>query len=170
MAAVTLTSDLEPEKINYLTASIVTQSIWHKMMGPDAMILVFWLLSVKPAFSLSSFTLIKRLFSFSLLSAKGWFHLHIWGYWYFSWQSIPACASSRLAFCMMNSAYKLNKQGDKIQPWCIPFPVWNQPIVQCQFLTVASCHAYRFLKRQERWSDSPISWRIFHSLLSKVLA
>ena len=41
MAAVTLTSDLEPKEINYLTASIVTQSIWHKMMGPDAMILVF---------------------------------------------------------------------------------------------------------------------------------
>ena len=32
-------------------------------MGPDAMILVFWLLSFKPTFSLSSFTFIKRLFS-----------------------------------------------------------------------------------------------------------
>ena len=29
---------------------------------------------------------------------------------------IPACASSSLAFCMMYSAYKLNKQGDNIQP------------------------------------------------------
>ena len=29
---------------------------------------------------------------------------------------IPACASSSLAFCMMYSAYKLNKQGDDIQP------------------------------------------------------
>ena len=38
-------------------------------MGPDAMILIFLVLSFKPAFSLSSFTLIKRLFSFSLLSA-----------------------------------------------------------------------------------------------------
>ena len=35
-------------------------------MGPDAMILVFWILSFKPAFSLSSFTFIKRLFSSSL--------------------------------------------------------------------------------------------------------
>ena len=34
-------------------------------MGPDAMILVFWMLSFKPTFSLSSFTFIKRLFSFS---------------------------------------------------------------------------------------------------------
>ena len=38
-------------------------------MGLDAMILVFWMLSFKPAFSLSSFKLIKRLFSSSLLSA-----------------------------------------------------------------------------------------------------
>ena len=31
-------------------------------MGPDVMILVFWILSFKPAFSLSSFTFIKRLY------------------------------------------------------------------------------------------------------------
>ena len=31
-------------------------------MGPDAMILVFWMVSFKSAFSLSSFTLIKRFF------------------------------------------------------------------------------------------------------------
>ena len=38
-------------------------------MGPDAMILVFWMLSFKPAFSLSSFNLMKSLFSPSWLSA-----------------------------------------------------------------------------------------------------
>ena len=38
-------------------------------MGPDAMILVYWMLSFKPAFSLLSFTFIKRLFSSSSLSA-----------------------------------------------------------------------------------------------------
>ena len=43
-------------------------------MGPDAIILVFWMLSFKPAFSLSSFTFIKRLFSSSLLSAIINFH------------------------------------------------------------------------------------------------
>ena len=52
-------------------------------MGPDAMILVFWMLSFKPTFSLSSFTFIKRLFR----SLSLWCHLHIWGYWYFSGQS-----------------------------------------------------------------------------------
>ena len=36
---------------------------------------------------------------------------------------IPACASSSPVFLMMYSAYKLNKQGDNIQPWRTPFPI-----------------------------------------------
>ena len=44
-------------------------SICHEVMGPDAMIFFFRTLSFKPTFSLSSFTFIKRLFSFSSLSA-----------------------------------------------------------------------------------------------------
>ena len=78
---------------------------------------------------------------------------------------ILACASSCLAFYMMYSAYKLNKQSDNIQPWHTSFPIWNQSVVPCLVLTVASWPAYRFLRRQERWSDIPISLRIFHSLL-----
>ena len=58
---------------------------------------------------------------------------------------IPACASSSLAFLMMYSAYKLNKQDDNIQPWCTPFPIWKQSVVPCPVLTVASWPAYRFL-------------------------
>ena len=61
----------------------------------------------------------------------------------------------------MYSAYKLNKQGDNIQPWHTPFPIWNQSVVPCPVLTVASWPAYRFLRRQIRWSGIPISWRIF---------
>ena len=52
---------LEPKKIKSLTVSTVSPSICHEVMGPHAMILVFWMLSFKPTFSLSSFTLIKRL-------------------------------------------------------------------------------------------------------------
>ena len=51
---------------------------------------------------------------------------------------IPACASTSSAFLMMYSAYKLNKQGDNIQPWCTPFPIWNQSVFPCPVLTVAS--------------------------------
>ena len=60
---------LEIKKIKSATFSIYSPSICHKVMGRDAMILVFWMLSFEPGFSLSSFTFIKRLFSPSLLSA-----------------------------------------------------------------------------------------------------
>ena len=43
---------LEPPKIKSLTVSIVSPSICHAVMGRDAMILVFWMLSFKATFSL----------------------------------------------------------------------------------------------------------------------
>ena len=60
---------LEPKKIKSVTVFSFSPSIYHEVMGPDAMILILWMLSFKPAFSLSSLTLIKRLFSSSSLSA-----------------------------------------------------------------------------------------------------
>ena len=69
---------------------------------------------------------------------------------------------------MMYSAYKLNKQGDNIQPWCPPFPIWNQFVFPHPALTVASWPAYRLLRRQVRWSGIPISFRIFYSLFHTV--
>ena len=148
----------------------------HKVIRSDAMILVFWMLNFKPAFSLSSSTFIKRLFSSSSLSAIGWRHLHIWGYWYCSWWSwfqLVLHPAQHFSWCTY-STYKVNKQGDNIQPWHIPFPIWNQSVVPRSVLTVASWPAYKFLKRQVRWSGIPVSFRIFHSLLwstqSKALA
>ena len=61
---------LEPKKIKSTTVSTVSPSICHEVMGPDAMIFVFWTLSFKPTFSLSSFTFIKRLFTSSLSSTR----------------------------------------------------------------------------------------------------
>ena len=63
------TEILGPKKIKSVTMSTVSPSICHKVMGPDAMIFVFWMLSFKSAFSLSSFTFINRLFNSSSLSA-----------------------------------------------------------------------------------------------------
>ena len=60
---------LEPKKIKIFTVSIYSLSICNEVMGPDVMILVFWMLKFKPAITLSSFTFFKRLFSSSSLSA-----------------------------------------------------------------------------------------------------
>ena len=72
----------------------------------------------------------------------------------------------------MYSAYKLNKQGDNIQPWRTPFPIWNQSVVPGPVLTVPSWPAHKFVKRQVRWPGIPISFRVFprvyiHSIISE---
>ena len=59
---------LEPKKIKSGTVFIVFPSICHEVMGPDAMILVFLMLSFKPAFSLS-FSPSSGVFSSFLLFA-----------------------------------------------------------------------------------------------------
>ena len=153
---------LETKKIKSATVFTASPSICHEVIGLDAMILVFWMLSFKSTFSLSSFTFIKRLFSSLLLSAirvvsSAYLRLLI----FLPAILIPLCASSSPAFLMMCSAYKLNKRGDNIQPWRTPFHIWNQSIVPCPAPTDASWPAYRFLRRQVRWSGTPISWRIF---------
>ena len=101
------------------------------------MILVFWKLSFKPAFSLSSFTLIKKLFSSYSLSAtrvvsSAYLRLLI----IILAILIPACASSSLAFLIMYSAYKLNKQW-QYTPLMYSFP--NFEPVHCSMSSSNYC-------------------------------
>jgi len=133
---------LEPPKIK---SPIVFPSLFHEMMGPDAMIFIFWILSFKPTFSLSSVTFIKRLFSSSLLSvirvvSSAYMRLLV----FLLAILIPACASSSLAFCIMYSAYMLNKQGDNIQP----LTVW------------ITTNCGKFFKRWGYQTTWPASWEI----------
>ena len=139
-------------------------------MGPDAMIFAFWMLTFKPAFSLFSFTFIKRLFSSSSLSAmrevsSAYLRLLI----FLPAILIPACALSYLAFHIMYSVQKLNKQCDNMQPWHTPFPVWTSPFFHVQFwLLLLDWHG--FLRKQVKWPGIPISknfppLRISHSWL-----
>ena len=143
MAAVTICSNFGAQENKSLTVSIVSQSICHEM-GPDAMILVLWMLSYKPAFSFSSFTLIKR-----LLSSSSLFDIRVVSSAYLRSLIvlleilISACASSSLVFHIMYSAYKLNKKGDNIHSWCTTLSIWNQSIVPCPVLTVTSWSAWR---------------------------
>ena len=110
---------LEPKKINFVTATSFHSSICHEVMGPDATVLVFFMLSFKPAFSLSSFTLIRRLFRSPLLSdikvadmPCAYLRLLM----LIPVVLMPACDSSSLTFHMIYSEFNLNKQGDSIQP------------------------------------------------------
>ena len=117
MATVTVHSDLGAHKNKVCHCFHFSPSVCHEVMGLDAMILVFWMLSLKPAFSLSSFTFIRgSLVAFCILPL-GRCYMHIWGYWlYLLAILILACTSSSPAFHMMYSACKLNEQGDNIQP------------------------------------------------------
>ena len=163
MAAITICSDFGDQKNKLSHCFHCFSSIFHEVMGLDAMILVFWMLSSKPTFLLSSF--IKRFFSSSLSAIRVVSSAYLRLLIFLLEILILACAYSSPVFLMIYTAYKLNKQGDNIQPWRTPFPIWDQSVVPCSILTVASWPAYRFLKRQVRWSCIPISCRIFHSLL-----
>ena len=162
---------LDPKKIKSVIVSIFPPSICHEVMRPEAVMLVFWMLSFKLVFSLSFFPFIKRLFSSYSLSALSVISsLYLRLLIFLLLILIPACDSSSPAFHMMYPAYKLNKQGNNIQLWHTPFPILNQSFVSCLVLTVAACPTYRF----HRWSGTPISLRISRSLLwstqSKALA
>ena len=103
--------------------------------------LSFLTLSFKSAFALPYFIFIKRLCSSSSISTMRVVLFAYLKLWIFVLAIlIPACASFSPAFHMMYSAYKLNKQGDNIQPWHTPFLIWNQsavlcPVLNCCFLT-----------------------------------
>ena len=138
----------EPKKMKSVTVSIVSPFICHEVIGQDAVVFVFWMLSFKPVFSLFSFTFIKRLFRSSSLSAiKVVSSVCLRLLMFLLAILISACASSSPAFLMMLSACELNKQGDSIQSWCVSFPIWYQSILPCQVIMVASWPEYRFLGR-----------------------
>ena len=144
---------LEPKKIKPVTVSIVYPSICHEVMGPGTMISFFNVKVLSQFFTLLFSLHQQALFwvplSSSSLSAikvvsSAYLRLLI----FFLAILIPACASSSPPFLMIYSAYKLNKQGDNIQPSYTPFCTWNQSVVPCPVLSVASWPAYRFLRRQ----------------------
>ena len=141
-------------------------------MGPDAIKLVFvfscvcvffffLILSFKPVFSLSSFALIKRLFSSSSFSDfRVVLSAHLRLLILLPAILIPACNSSSPVFHMMCFVYKLNKQGDNKQ-LCTPFSVLNQSVVPYRVLYAGRKATVRFLRTQVRWSDIPVSFNSF---------
>ena len=132
MAAVTIWSDFGAPSNSLSLFLLFAHLFAIKWWDQNAMILVFWMLSFKPTFSLSSFTFIKRLFSFSLLSdIRMVSSMYLRLLMFLPAILISACVSYSLAFYTMYSTYKFNEQGDNIQPWCTPVPIWNKSDVPC---------------------------------------
>ena len=139
MAAVIICSDFRAHKEEICQFLTLCPSLCHEVIGTDFMILVFLIFSFNPALPLYPFTLIKSLFSCSSFSA-----IRVVSSTYLRLLMfllpilIPACNSSKLAFFMMCSVYRLNKQGDSRQPCHTPFSILNQSVVPDTVLTNVS--------------------------------
>ena len=154
---------LEPKKTKSIVIFPFPTSICHEVMGPDAMILVFWMLSLNQLFHSSLSPASRGSLVLLHFLPLEWCHsTYLRLLISLPAILIPACDSSSSAFHMMYFAYKLEKQGGDIQPWHIAFSILNQSVVPCPVLIVASLPAYRFIRRQVRWSGIPIPLRIFH--------
>ena len=85
---------LEPKKRKSVSTSTFSPSIYHEVKYLDTVILFFWM------------SILIKFFHSTLSPSRGssvplhcltlqWYHLHIWGWWYFSQ---PSCDSSSQAF------------------------------------------------------------------------
>ena len=140
MASVTIHSDFRAQEEEICHHFHLPPSICHEVMGWDTVIILFFqYLVLSRLFPLSSFTLIKRLFSSSSLSA-----IRVVSSAYLRLLRfllpilIPAYNSSSPAFLIMCSGYRLKKQGDSRQPCQTPFLILSQSVVVYRVLTVVS--------------------------------
>ena len=156
MAAITIHSDFGAQENKFSHCFHLFAMKWWDWMPRS---LVFWLLGFKRGFSLSSFTFIKKLFSFSLLSAIRVVSSAYGLLLFLLAILIPAYDSSIPAFHMMY------KHSDNKQAWHTLFTILNQSVVPNLVLTAASWPTYWFLRRQVRWSGIPNSLKNFFSLL-----
>jgi len=134
MAAVTIHSNFrgQEEEICHYFHLFPFYLPWSN--GAGCHDLSFLIFSFKPALSLSCFSLIKWLFSSSLLSVTRVVKSAYLGLSMFLPAIlIPACNSSNSAFLLMYSVYRLNKRGDSRQPCHTPFSILNQSVVPYMF-------------------------------------
>ena len=161
MAVVTICIDFGAQEKKVSHCSIVSPTNCHEVMGPDAMILVFWML---PTFSLPSLTFINRLFCSSLSARR------VVSSAYLRWLIlllaffIPACASPVLTFCIMYAAYRLEKAmatHSSTLAWKIP---WMEKPGRLQSTGslgvghdwVTSLSLSTFMHWRRKWPPTPV--------------
>ena len=111
------TVNLEPKKLKSVAVSTFSLSICQEVMGPDAMFFIFWMLSFKPAFSLS---LLLRVSWIPLCFLPlEWYHLHGWSCWYSSWPSSSKLVngSVRMVYCHPASLTYMQGTSCKMPGW-----------------------------------------------------
>ena len=142
MAAVTICNDFGAQK----------NKLWHCFhcfpiylpWSDGTMILVVWMLSFKPTFSLSSFTFIKKPFSSSSLSAiralsSAYLRLLI----FYPAVLIPACASFSLAFCVIFPAYKLINRVTIYAPDGLLSQFGTRYVLVAHFVVIFKCSSLK---------------------------
>ena len=127
---------LQPKTRKYVTSSTCSLSICREVIGLDAMILVFIMLILKPAFSSSPSHQEATQFLFTFCHQSG--IICISEVVDISPSNLDSSLWPTMTFHMIYSAWKLNNQGDNIQPCHTPFPILNQSVVPRPVLTVAS--------------------------------
>ena len=108
MGAITICSDFwtQENKVSHCFYCFSIYLPWSD--GTRCHDFVFWILSFKPTFSLSSFIFIKRLFSSSSLSAIRVVSSAYRGYWYFSqqsWFQLVLHPAWHFAWCLLHISY-----------------------------------------------------------------
>ena len=139
-------------------------------MGLDAINLVFWMLSFKPVFffSLFSFTFIERIFSYSSLSAIRVVSSALLRLLIFSPAIlIPACDSYSLAFCMVYSACKFNKQGR----WQCTTLLYSSPNFELVPCSVSGSNCCFWIQMQVSQATDKVVWYtyLFKNFLQFVM-
>ena len=146
MAAVTISSDFggQENEICHCFHFFSIYLPWSTEI--DAVFLVFWMLSLSQLFH-SPLSSLSRDSGSSSLSAIRMVLSAYLRLLFLPAILIPACDSSILAFFMMYSAYKLNKQGDNVHSWPTPLQILNQSVV---YMSGSNCCflAYRQVSQE----------------------
>ena len=107
----------KPKKIKPVT---VSPSIYHEVMGLDAMILVFWMLSCKPAFSLSSFFQQVKVFMLNYFIFLNSIFIKL-----LNWRCVCACSVMSNSVIQQTAAHQapLSIEFSRQKYWSgLPFP------------------------------------------------
>ena len=131
---------LEPQIVKSLTVSFVSPSICHDVMGPDTMILVFWMVSFKPAFYLSCFTFIKNLFSSSLSAIRVVSSAYLRLLIFLLAVLIPVSASSSLAITLRATERNWTESFGGLNINAVRFiNTWQFSLAHCEILLYNNC-------------------------------